>query len=152
MMLKDKVVIISGIGPGLGQERAPLAGRVGASGLASAARPPARLEAGAQAIEKVGLGTKVRQVPTDGSGRDQCRNLVERTVEAFGRIDALINSAYVPGRFTPTEEADLDSWREAMEVNLFGTMNLTLETVEVMQRKSYGSNVMANYMDTRRTQ
>lgn len=150
MLLKDKVVIVSGIGPGLGQELALLVAREGASGIAIAARTPARLEASAKAIEGLGLGTRVLQVPTDISNREQCKALVAKTMDAFGRVDVLINSAYSPGSFTPVEQADLDGWRDAMEVNLFGTMNLTLEVIPVMKQQGGGSIVMVNTMVTRR--
>lgn len=150
MLLKDKVVIVSGIGPGLGQELALLVAREGASGIAIAARTPAKLEASAQAIAELGLGTKVVQVPTDISDKSQCQALVARTLEAFGRIDVLINSAYNPGEFGPVEHANLDGWREAMEVNLFGTMNLTLEVIPEMKKQGGGSIVMVNTMVTRR--
>src|SRR5690606_11119835 len=150
MLLKDKVVIVSGIGPGLGQELALLVAREGASGITIAARTPAKLEASAKAIAELGLGTKVLQVPTDISDRGQCQALVAKTLESFGRIDVLINSAYNPGTFSPLENANLDGWRDAMEVNLFGTMNLSLEVIPHMKQQGGGSIVMVNTMVTRR--
>ena len=150
MLLKDKVVIVSGIGPGLGQELALLVAREGASGIAIAARTPAKLEASAKAIAALGLDTKVLPVPTDISDRGQCQALVAKTLESFGRIDVLINSAYNPGEFGPVESANLDGWRDAMEVNLFGTMNLTLEVIPQMKKQGGGSIVMVNTMVTRR--
>lgn len=150
MLLKDKVVIVSGIGPGLGQELALLVAREGARGLVIAARTPAKLEASAAAIAAEGLATEVLQVPTDISDRQQCQALVAKTVEKFGRVDVLINSAYNPGDFAPVEHAKLDGWREAMEVNLFGTMNLTLEAIPQMKKQGGGSIVMVNTMVTRK--
>jgi len=148
MLLQDKVVIVSGIGPGLGVELALRAAEQGAR-LAICARTPSKLEDAAAQVAALGLGTEVLQVPTDISDRGQCRTLVERTIERFGRIDALINSAYVGGRFEPIESADLEDWRATMEINFFGTMTLTQEVVPQMKHQGSGAVVMINTMVTR---
>lgn len=150
MLLQDKVVIVSGIGPGLGQELALLVAKEGASGMAIAARTPAKLEACAKDIAELGATVDVLQVPTDISDRAQCKALVEQTIKRFGRIDVLINSAYNPGDFSPVESADLDGWRGAMEVNLFGTVGLTQEVIPHMKKQGGGSIVMVNTMVTRK--
>ena len=73
------------------------------------------------------------------------------TIEArFGRIDALVNSAYVPGQFGPVESADLDDWRGILEVNLFGTLQLTRAVIPVMKKQGGGAIVMISSMVTRK--
>ncbi len=149
MLLENKVVIVSGIGPGLGIELALLAAKEGAK-LAIAARTASSLEAAKEEIQVLGLGTEVLTVATDISDREQCKNLVKQTVDRFGRIDCLFNSAYNPGSFDMIENADLDDWRQAMEVNLFGTMGLTLEVLPFMKAQGGGAVVMVNTMVTRK--
>lgn len=149
MLLKDKVVIVSGIGPGLGIGLAVQAASQGAK-LAIAARTASKLDEAEQAIAALGLGTELIKVPTDIADPAQCKNLVDKTIEKFGRIDSLINSAYNPGSFEPIEKANLDSWRSALDVNLFGTMNLTLEVVPHMKKQGGGAIVMVNTMVTRK--
>ncbi len=141
MLLKDKVVIVSGIGPGLGQELSTLAAAEGAAGLVLAARTAARLDAAEAEIDELGLGTRVLKVPTDIAEREQCRALADRAAEAFGRIDVLFNSAYDPGSFEPIEAADMAGWRRAMDVNFFGTMHLTQACVRHMKERG-GAIVM----------
>jgi NAD(P)-dependent dehydrogenase (short-subunit alcohol dehydrogenase family) len=141
MLLKDKVVIVSGIGPGLGQELSTLAAAEGAAAVVLAARTEAKLEAAEQEINDLGLGTKVLKVATDISDQAQCQSLADLTAEAFGRIDVLFNSAYDPGSFEPIESADMAGWRRAMDVNFFGTMQLTQACVPYM-KESGGSVVM----------
>jgi NAD(P)-dependent dehydrogenase (short-subunit alcohol dehydrogenase family) len=150
LLLKDKIVVVSGIGPGLGQELAMLAAREGAAGLVICARTASKLADCAAAIGAEGLSTRVLQVSTDIADRSQCKALVAQAMQEFGRIDILLNSAYVPGSFAPILEADLDGWRQAMDVNLFGTMNLTLEVAQVMKAQGGGSIVMVNTMVTRK--
>lgn len=141
MLLKDKVVIVSGIGPGLGQELSTLAAKEGAAAVVLAARTEAKLDTAEQEIRDLGLSTEVLKVPTDIADAAQCQALADRTAEAFGRIDVLFNSAYDPGSFEPIEQADLDGWRRAMEVNFFGTMQLTQSCVAHM-KSSGGAIVM----------
>lgn len=141
MLLKDKVVIVSGIGPGLGQELSTLAAAEGAEAVVLAARTPAKLDAAEQEIVDLGLGTKVLKVATDISSEEQCRALADATAKAFGRIDVLFNSAYDPGSFEPIESASMDGWRRAMDVNFFGTMHLTQACVPHMKERG-GAIVM----------
>lgn len=149
MLLKDKVVIVSGIGPGLGIELAKLAAVEGAT-LVVAARTASKLDETELQIAALGLNTSVLKVVTDISSPEQCANLVAKTIATYERIDVLINSAYNPGSFEPIESANLDGWRQAMDVNLFGTMNLTLQVVAQMKKQGGGSIVMVNTMVTRK--
>ncbi|MEH6582830.1 MAG: SDR family oxidoreductase [Halioglobus sp.] len=142
MLLQDKVVIVSGIGPGLGQELSTLAAKEGAAAVVLAARTASKLEAAEQEIVDLGLGTQVLKVTTDISDKAQCEALAEATFKAFGRIDVLFNSAYDPGSFEPIESADMAGWRRAMDVNFFGTMHLTQACVPHMKENGGGAIVM----------
>jgi len=142
MLLKDKVVVVSGIGPGLGQELSTLAAREGAAAVVMAARTPAKLDTAEAEIRDLGLDTPVLKLPTDIADAQQCAALAERTVAEFGRIDVLFNSAYDPGAFEPIESADLAGWRRAMDVNFFGTMQLTQACVPGMKAAGGGAIVM----------
>ena len=149
MLLQNKVVIVSGIGPGLGSELALEAARQGAR-LAVAARTPAKLDDCEAAIRAAGLNNPVLKVPTDISDASQCAALAAAAIAEYGRIDALINSAFNPGTFEPIERANLEGWRAAMDVNLYGTMKLTLACVPQMKDQGGGSVVMINTMVTRK--
>lgn len=149
MLLRDKVVLVSGIGPGLGQELALEAARQGAK-VVMCARTASKLDDVEVLIRNEGLDNELLKLPTDISDRSQCAALVEAAIERFSRIDVLINSAYNPGEFGPIAEANLQSWREAMDVNFFGTMGLTLEVVPHMKKQGGGSIVMINTMVTRK--
>ena len=148
MLLKDKVVIVSGIGPGLGIKLAILAAEQGARAVVVAARTAKKLDAAEDEINKVSGSTEVLKVPTDISDRSACDKLIAASIEKFGRIDCLINSAYNPGKFGPIEKANMDDWRSAMEVNLFGTMNLTQAVIPQMKEQGGGAIVMINTMET----
>lgn len=149
MLLKDKVVIISGIGPGLGIKLAVRAAEFQAKAVVLAARTPAKLDQAEKAIRDAGYSTAVLKVPTDIAKAEQCRTLADLTIEHFGRIDVLINSAYVHGAWGSSSESSMDDWRKAMDVNLFGTMHMTQAVVPQMKQQQSGSIVMINTMATR---
>jgi NAD(P)-dependent dehydrogenase (short-subunit alcohol dehydrogenase family) len=56
----------------------------------------------------------------------------------------------VPGQFGPVESANLDDWRGILDVNLFGTMQLTQAVIPVMRKQGGGAIVMINSLVTRK--
>jgi NAD(P)-dependent dehydrogenase (short-subunit alcohol dehydrogenase family) len=147
MLLKDKVAIVSGVGPGLGREIAVAFAREGAS-LVMGARTLSFLEEVAGEIE--GLGARYAYVPTDITDRTQCERLAREAVEQFGRIDCLVNNAFMPDVYQLFEDVELDAWRRIMEVNLFGSLQVTKAVVPQMKRRGGGSIVFVNSMSMRK--
>ena len=151
MLLKNKVIVISGIGPGLGVKLAVEAAREGARAVVVAARTASKLDDAEQRIRELGVDCDVLKVTTDITERAQCRQLAAQAMERFGRIDALVDSAFVHGAFPePVDEADLDGWRAVFDTNVFGTMTLTQEIVPHMKRQKRGAIVMINTQATRK--
>lgn len=157
MLLKDKVIIISGIGPGLGIELALCAAREGAGALVLASRTASKLSDAAAQVKALGLGTRCLEVVTDIAKPEDCENLAQKTVEAFGRIDGLINSAYIPGSFGSWEKWKFDDWRKTLDVNLFGSLQLSRAVAKHMKKQSAsgtaqsgGAIVMVNSMVMKR--
>lgn len=149
MLLKDKIVIVSGIGPGLGVKLAVEAAREGAAGVVLAARSAEKLDDAEQRIAALGVKAKVVKCITDITDRAQCERLVKTTIDAFGRIDALVNSAFVHGAMDYVSNADLDSWVEPMNTNLIGTLKLTQCVLPQMKKQGGGAIVMINTMAAR---
>lgn len=150
MLLKDKVVMVSGIGPGLGIKLALEAAREGARALAIGARSEARLAAAEQRIRAVAPACEVLRLPTDITDPTACNDFAQATVARFGRIDALINSAFSHGGFQAVDEADNDSLREALEVNLLGSLNMSRAVLPAMQAQGAGAIVMINTLGVRK--
>ncbi|MFP3506191.1 SDR family oxidoreductase [Burkholderia sp. SIMBA_062] len=97
------------------------------------------------------IAAGVAWVRTDIAERAQCRHLATQAIERFGRIDALVNSAFVHGTFPQAvEDAHLDGWRAVFDTNIFGTMTLTQEIVPHMKRQKRGAIVMINTIATRK--
>ena len=91
MLLRDKVVLVSGIGPGMGESIARACAREGAR-LVLAARTQKAVEelaASLRATDRQAIG-----VPTDVADEAQSHALVEAAIARFGRIDVLVNNAF----------------------------------------------------------
>jgi NAD(P)-dependent dehydrogenase (short-subunit alcohol dehydrogenase family) len=143
MLLTEKVVVVSGVGPGLGVHLATLAAQEGAS-VVLAARTSANLNAVEQAVRAARPDAAVLSIPTDIREPAACANLASRVIERFGRVDALINSAYIPGILGPIETANLADWRATFDVNLFGTLNLVQAVLPHMKHRRAGAIVNVN--------
>ena len=122
MLLSDKVVIVSGVGPGLGQANARALAREGAT-VVLAARNADYLAQVQAEIE--GSGGRALAVPTNLVDAEQVAALVARTVDEFGRLDVLVNNAFRMDTFQPFDQVDLVKWRKIFEVNVWGALGLT---------------------------
>ena len=70
-------------------------------------------------------GGRALAVPTNLVDAEQVAALVDRTVDAFGRLDGLVNNAFRMDTFQPFETVDLAKWRKIFEVNVWGALGLT---------------------------
>jgi NAD(P)-dependent dehydrogenase (short-subunit alcohol dehydrogenase family) len=122
MLLDGKVAIVSGVGPGLGQANARALARQGAT-VVLAARSADYLEQVQKEIEAA--GGRALAVPTNLVDGEQVAALVDRTIDAFGRLDVLVNNAFRMDRGEPFESVDLTYWKKVYEVNVWGALGLT---------------------------
>ena len=130
-LLAGKVVIVSGVGPGLGQANARALARQGAK-VVLAARSADYLDTVQKEIEADG-GTALA-VPTNLVDDADVEALVSRTVDAYGRLDALVNNAFRMDRGEPFESVDLTYWRKIFDVNLWGSLGLTQACVPQLKK------------------
>jgi NAD(P)-dependent dehydrogenase (short-subunit alcohol dehydrogenase family) len=131
MLLDGKVVIVSGVGPGLGQANAKALAREGAS-VVLAARNADYLAHVQAEIE--GAGGRALAVPTNLVNDEQVQGLVDRTVAEFGRIDGLVNNAFRMDTFQPFDQVDLVKWRKIFDVNLWGSLAVTQACVPHLKK------------------
>jgi short-subunit dehydrogenase len=126
-----KVIVVTGASRGIGralcQELSPQRPR-----LVLAAREAAALETVASACRERGAEALV--VPTDVTGIEACRHLIERAAEAFGGVDVLVNNAGV-GMIARFEEVeDLPTYEHLMRVNYLGSVYPTRFALELLER------------------
>ncbi len=117
---KDNVVILTGASRGIGEQLAYQLADQGAS-LALAARGLERLEEVAERCRQ--RGGKALAVQTDVTDESQCKRLIERTIEFYGRVDTLLNDAGMgyPRRFEALP--DLSHLKAEIELNYYGLVH-----------------------------
>jgi NAD(P)-dependent dehydrogenase (short-subunit alcohol dehydrogenase family) len=140
-LLADKVAIVTGIGPGMGRSISLQFAREGAQ-LVLAARRAERVESVAEEVRA--LGGEVLVVPTDIADPAQCDRLVDATVERFGGVDIFVQNGHHAGDWAAALDADLDTWRDIMEINFFGAVKLCQRVVPVMAARGGGRIVLVN--------
>jgi 3-oxoacyl-[acyl-carrier protein] reductase len=132
--LRDRVVLVTGAGRGIGRTLAETFAREGAAVVA--------LDLGSDDLAHVesdlsALGGAV--VPEVADVRDAAavQAVVDRAVERFGRVDVLVNNAgiNVEGRL---EELDAAAWDRCFEVNVRGTFTTCRAVAPVMKRQRSG--------------
>lgn len=129
--LKDKVVIITGGNSGVGAAAAKLLASEGAK-VVITARRAAALDEVAKEIEAAG-GT-VLAVPTDISKPGDAENLVEKTMEKFGKIDVLVNNAGILEEgLKPIDRYTDEDLDRILETNTKGTMRCMRAVSQKMQ-------------------
>ena len=82
-------------------------------------------------------------VPCDVSSQSDTEAMANAALEAFGRIDVLVNNAgiYADLRMTPFEDLSIDEWRRVLDVNVIGQAMATRAVAPAMRRQGGGSIV-----------
>ncbi|MBT2640308.1 MULTISPECIES: SDR family oxidoreductase [unclassified Bacillus (in: firmicutes)] len=115
-MLKEQVAIVTGASRGIGKE---IAVKLAEQGMKLViAGSSEEINQTADEMKQKGF-SDVIAVQTDVSDEQQVKNLVEKTVEAFGQVDVLVNNAGI-GFFKLAEEVTVDEWKKLFEVNVQG--------------------------------
>ncbi|HKA05093.1 MAG TPA: SDR family oxidoreductase [Acidimicrobiales bacterium] len=146
--LEGKVVVVSGVGPGLGRRVAEAAGAEGAA-VVLGARSVDYLEELAGALKERAVPVVYRR--SDVTVADDCRELVAAGESSFGGVDALVCNASASGPFNVTlEDCNLDEWQQAFDVNLFGSLRLVQAAIPAMKQRGGGSVVFIGSQIVRR--
>ncbi|MDP1852775.1 MAG: 3-oxoacyl-[acyl-carrier-protein] reductase [Candidatus Omnitrophota bacterium] len=137
MRLKDKVVLITGAGRGIGREIALLFAQEGAD-IAICDVNLESAEITAKDIEA--LGKKAIGLKVDVTNSAQVEEMVNKILDKFGKIDILVNNAGITrdGLLLRMSESD---WDLVLNVNLKGTFNVTKSVSKVMIKQRQGKIV-----------
>jgi len=140
--LNDRVALITGASSGIGRACARALASEGAS-LVLTARRRERLEALKREIESAGG----RAVLVAGDAREEstATGAVQAAIEAWGRIDVLVNNAGV-GNYKNLVDTSAEEYDELMDVNVRSTFLFTRHTVPVMLRQKSGTILMISSM------
>ena len=142
-ILKNKVVLITGGGTGLGKSMAMRFAELGASLVIASRRKEVISEAASQMKE---IGAEVLGLQCDVRDTDQVNSMVSDTLNRFDKIDILINNA--AGNFiSPTEMLSPGGFKAVVDIVLMGTFNCTLAVGKEMIKQKNGNilNIVTTY-------
>ena len=137
MRLENKVALITGGGSGIGRACAEMFAREGAR-LAVSDITLERAQATTQFVTS--HGGEAIAISGDVSVGDDALNMVSATVEKFGKLDVLVNSAGVSARNAmPEDSSPEEIWDKVIDVNLKGTYMVSWHAVPEMAKSGGGS-------------
>lgn len=147
-LLNDAVVVITGVGPGLGTTLARRCADEGAD-LVLVARTASRIEELAATINAA--GGRALAVPTDITAEADVASLVHTAVAAYGKVDGLINNAFMYPSMKPFSGTDFSHIRDSFELTVLGALRTTQAFTSALAQ-SRGSIVNLNSMVIRHSE
>lgn len=147
MILKDKIVIITGAGPGMGQALCRGAAAEGARVVVTA-RSQEAIDRIAEEIANSG-GDAIA-VRCDVTRAEDCEAAARAAVSKWGRIDGLVNSAYYHPDWMPLEGHSIEQLLTAFDVNAAGALRMTQAVLPQMRAQGSGAIVNVSTLATRR--
>ena len=127
MRLSGKVALVTGGSRGIGFATAKILSENGAT-VVITAKNQERLEKSASEIPNaIGIVADIRN-------RNDVKNVVNKTVEKFGKLDILVNNAGIFPKIKQLHEIDEDEWTEILDVNLTGQFRFTKEAIPHLQK------------------
>ncbi len=142
-LLKDKTIVITGGGTGLGKSMATRFAELGAN-LVITSRRQDVIDNTAEELRQ--YGGKVLAITCDVRDPEQVQSMVDQTVSELGSIDILLNNA--AGNFiSPTEDLSPNGFKTVVDIVLNGTFNCTQAAGKVMRENDGGVilNIVTTY-------
>ena len=146
-LLDGKVAVVTGASKGIGRAMSLGFARHGAT-VVGVARSPDLLEETVAAVRRA--GGRALAVVGDAAREDDVRRMVASGVEAFGRIDVLVNNAGDGGPTRPVQDYALEDWRYTIDSCLTSSYLCSRFVVPEMIRAGGGAIVNISSMAGRR--
>lgn len=138
--MKDKVVIITGASSGIGEATAKRLAREGVK-LMLAAR---RVERLAQLTYEINnMGGNATYLKTDSTSFRDMKNLIDLTLQTYGRIDVLFNNAGIM-MVSPMRDLKVYEWEQMIDVNIKGVLYGIAAVLPVMREQKSGLIINTN--------
>lgn len=128
MKLSEKVVV-TGRSRGIGFAITKLFSENGAK-VVIISQDSQRLEnASSEIPNSFGIVADIRK-------KDQVKNVIDKTIKKFGKLDSLVNNAGIFPKIKRSDEIDEDEWNQVLDVNIIGQFRFTKEAISYLQKTS----------------
>ncbi|KUJ50044.1 SDR family oxidoreductase [Chryseobacterium sp. JAH] len=132
--IKNKIVIITGASSGMGEAAAKHLATLGAVVVLGARRTDKIEQLAEEIVEN---GGKALAIKADVTNLTEVQNLVDTTVQKFGRLDVLLNNAGVMP-LSPIDRLNVDEWNTMIDVNIKGVLNGIASALPYMKEQKSG--------------
>ncbi|QLH05674.1 SDR family NAD(P)-dependent oxidoreductase [Nitrosopumilus ureiphilus] len=129
MRLSGKVALVTGGSRGIGFAIAKNFSENGATVIITAKNQERLDKASSEIPNSIGIVANIRN-------KDDVKNVVDKTIEKFGKIDILVNNAGIFPKIKELHEIDEDEWNEVLDVNLTGQFRFTKEVIPYLKKTS----------------
>ena len=134
--MKEKVVIVTGAGSGIGEATAILFAKEEAKVIVSDINE----EAGRQVKERIkNLGGKASFFKADVASAAENKALVDFAVKTYGRLDIAVNNAGIGGEANKIVDMSLEGWHRVIDVNLHSIFYGMKYQIQAMLKNGHGS-------------
>jgi len=134
--VENKIAVITGAGSGIGRATSELFAKEGATVVLVDFNKEAAEETAANIAKE---GGKSLVIKADVSNLEDCKNVFNKTIENYGRVDTLVNVAGISDKHMPTIRCSDELWNKVIAINLTGTFYFCREALKYMTKKNYGS-------------
>lgn len=137
--MTGKVAVITGSTKGIGRSIAEEMARSGAKVVISSRKADVCEKVAGELREQ---GFEALAIPCHVGRKDDLQNLVDKTIEAWGKIDVLVCNAATNPVYGPTSEMTDEAWDKIMDTNVKGTFWLTNMVLPQMAERGEGAVVL----------
>jgi NAD(P)-dependent dehydrogenase (short-subunit alcohol dehydrogenase family) len=143
-LLKERIVLVTGAGAGIGRAAALTYARHGAT-VILLGRTIAKLESTYDAIEEAG-GPQPAIFPLnfEGATHSDYQDMAETLYQEFGRLDGILHNAGLLGRITPFEQYNPELWEQVMQVNVNGPVWMTQALLPLLKESADASIILTS--------
>ena len=136
-----KSAVVTGASSGMGKEIALSFLKEGAN-VVAAARNMESLEKLKAEAQELGFDEQLRIVRGDVTNDDDCKNLIQACVDAFGTCNVLSHNAGAADNFTPVAEMTDELWERMISVNLTGSMRIARAALQYFLANDVSASIV----------
>ncbi|MFP1983740.1 YciK family oxidoreductase [Lonsdalea quercina] len=143
-LLKQRIILVTGAGDGIGREAALTYARYGAR-MVLLGRTESKLRAVERQIQEE-CGAHSYLIPCDmlTATPDQFHQIADALSQAMPRLDGVLHNAGLLGQIAPMTEQSIDVWQQVMQVNVNATFMLTQALLPLLLKSSSPSLVFTS--------